>query len=147
MNCDDTYVTHLSIMVHYLHLSEQDWKSQLSTQGVSNGLCEHACTAFYFVSTSSDPIRLEHLRQRQMASSEHLVLNSRLIAISFFLISHVVCQVYCFNIHAESIVLRITHMLTFVFYFILVCFQLNLTVRFKGVQYHVETHLFLYQKT
>ena len=37
-------------------------------------------------------------------------------------------------------------MSTFVVYFILVCFQLNLTVRFKGVQYHVETHLFLYQK-
>ena len=31
--------------------------------GVSNGLCEHASTAFYFASTGSDQIRL--------ASSEH----------------------------------------------------------------------------
>ena len=40
-----------------------------------------------------------------------------------------------------------TDMLTFVGYFILVCFQLNLTARFKGVQYHVEKHFFLCQKT
>ena len=37
-------------------------------------------------------------------------------------------------------------MLTFVFYFILVCLQLNLTVSFKGVHYHVELALFFCTK-
>ena len=37
--------------------------------------------------------------------------------------SHVVCQLYCFNLHMGSIALRITHMLTLVVYFILCVFN------------------------
>ena len=105
---------------------------------VSTSICEHASTAFYFASTSSGQIRLassEHSRKMQLASSEHLG-NSPLAAIPFFKLIYTLCSGVLFQSSCSKYCLKNNTYVNFCsFFFFLVCFQLNLTVRFHKEQF------------